>query len=168
MVKVWRRWAGIATKALTTVKELGANLNEWSVISYIYNAVMNCNLCRNSLHQAVAMGGSRPWAMGANESPCLDAERFKTIADDLVLEAGIRPLLNTIVVDTLVRHDSNTVIGVVIENKAGRAIIVADRVIDCTGDGDVAYQAGCRYTTLPLEDASVIELKYISSIHHHN
>ena len=38
-------------------------------------------LCLCSCLQAISLGGSRPWAMGdANESPCLDAERFKSIA----------------------------------------------------------------------------------------
>ena len=64
----------------------------------------------------------------------------------------MRPLLNTVVVDTLVHQASNRVLGVVIENKEGRGIVLADRVVDCSGDGDVAFQAGCRYTTLPLEE----------------
>lgn len=70
------------------------------------------------------------------------------------------------VVDTLVHQATNSVLGVVIENKEGRGIVLADRVVDCTGDGDVAYQAGCRYTTLPLEEvgepppACLLSLEY--------
>jgi hypothetical protein len=30
--------------------------------------------------------------------------------------------------------------------------VLAKRVIDCTGDADVAYLAGCEYTTLAKED----------------
>ena len=120
---------------------------------YRYEGTYDCEGIGRELERvAVSLGASRQWALGANDSPCLDAERFKSVADDLVLEAGVRPLLNTIVVDTIVHKASNKVLGVVVENKEGRGIILADVVIDCSGDGDVAYQAGCRYTTLPLEE----------------
>ena len=38
-----------------------------------------------------------------------------------------------------------TVQGVVMESKSGRRAILADRVIDCTGDADVAHLAGAEY-----------------------
>lgn len=60
--------------------------------------------------------------------------------------------MHAAVVETLVHRASNSVLGVVIENKEGRGIVLPDRVVDCSGDGDVAFQAGCRYTTLPLEE----------------
>lgn len=37
------------------------------------------------------------------------------------------------------------------ESKSGRNAIYAQRVIDCSGDADVAYFAGCRYTQIPRE-----------------
>lgn len=121
---------------------------------YRYEGTYDCEGIGRELERvAISLGYSRQWAMGANESPCLDAEHFKSIADDLILQAGVRPLLHTTVVDTLVNQASNTVLGVVIENKEGRSIVLADRIIDCSGDGDVAYQAGCEFTKLPLEEA---------------
>ena len=44
----------------------------------------------------------------------------------------------------------NQIKGVIVESKSGRQAIYAERVIDCSGDADVAYFSGCRYTTLPL------------------
>lgn len=41
--------------------------------------------------------------------------------------------------------DGETIKGVVIENKAGCQAILADVIIDATGDGDVAYLAGASY-----------------------
>ena len=35
--------------------------------------------------------------------------------------------------------------GIITESKSGRRAILADRVIDCTGDADVAYLAGAEY-----------------------
>jgi len=44
--------------------------------------------------------------------------------------------------------EGNVIKGVIIECKSGRLAILADRVIDCTGDGDVAHFAGAEYRTL--------------------
>jgi len=62
----------------------------------------------------------------------LDTEIFKYIADQLVQEAGIVPLLHCPTVDAIV--EGNTIKGVITETKAGRAAILARRVIDATGD----------------------------------
>ena len=93
------------------------------------------------------MGATFKWAY--NDSDCLDAEQFKMIADNLILENKIKPLLHTYVVDAIVKN--NKILGVITESKSGRRVVYAERVIDCSGDADVAYFAGCRYTTLPLE-----------------
>ena len=98
---------------------------------------------------AEQLGGTRKWAF--NDSPCLDAEHFKTIADRLITESGVKPLLHTLVVDAIVRDGK--IEGVIIENKTGRSAVQAKRVIDCSGDADVAHHAGCRYTKIPREEA---------------
>ena len=48
------------------------------------------------------MGASSKWAF--NDSECLDTEQFKIIADRLIMENNIRPLLHTYVVDSLVKN----------------------------------------------------------------
>ena len=35
--------------------------------------------------------------------------------------------------------------GVIMESKSGRRALLADRVVDCTGDADVAHLAGAEY-----------------------
>ena len=42
--------------------------------------------------------------------------------------------------------EDNTIKGVVMESKSGRRVILAERVIDCTGDADVAFFAGAEYS----------------------
>ena len=93
---------------------------------------------------AQRMGGSTKWPY--NDSECLDAEQFKLIADTLLTEAGVRPRLHTLVVDAIV--DGGAIRGVLVESKSGREAILADRVIDCSGDADVAFHAGARFTAL--------------------
>eukprot|EP00518_Triparma_eleuthera_P000255 CAMPEP_0182460196 /NCGR_PEP_ID=MMETSP1319-20130603/5128_1 /TAXON_ID=172717 /ORGANISM="Bolidomonas pacifica, Strain RCC208" /LENGTH=520 /DNA_ID=CAMNT_0024659255 /DNA_START=31 /DNA_END=1590 /DNA_ORIENTATION=+ len=97
-------------------------------------------------------GGDRKWAF--NDSECLDTENFKFIADTLLKEAGCRTLLHTTFVDAIMDpEDPNKITGVAVENKSGRGIIKASRVIDCSGDADVAARAGCEFTKLNREDA---------------
>ena len=40
--------------------------------------------------------------------------------------------------------EDGNVVGAVVQNKNGQSIVRAKRVVDCTGDGDVAFHAGCR------------------------
>jgi len=70
-----------------------------------------------------------------------DPEKHKLVLDRMVLETGCDVLLVSTVVDTLVSGDE--VRGVVVENKSGRQAILAKRVIDCSGDADAAFHAGC-------------------------
>ena len=43
--------------------------------------------------------------------------------------------------------------GIITESKSGRRAIIADRVIDCTGDADVAHFAGAEYRLTPKNEA---------------
>ena len=81
-----------------------------------------------------------------SQGQALDAELFKCVADKLVQEAGIVPLLHCLAVDAVM--DGDRICGIVTESKSGRQAIVAQRVIDATGDADIAHRAGapCRKT----------------------
>lgn len=86
----------------------------------------------------------------------LDTEIFKYIADRMVQEAGVVPLLHCPTVDPIV--ESDTIKGVITESKSGRAAILAKRVIDATGDADIACRAGAPFRLDPkhtLEEVSV-------------
>lgn len=45
--------------------------------------------------------------------------------------------------------DDNQIKGIITESKSGRTAILADCVVDCTGDADVAHLAGAEYSVLP-------------------
>jgi hypothetical protein len=102
----------------------------------------------------------RAKAMGASLSVFLyevvDTEIFKFIADQMVQEAGIIPVLHCMTVDVVMEGD--TIKGVVTESKSGRQAIMAKRIIDATGDADIAYRAGAPCHMDPkqkLEEVSV-------------
>ena len=67
----------------------------------------------------------------------------------VMVENNVTLLLHTLVVDAYKQGD--TVIGVVVENAAGRSTLNAKIVIDCTGEGDIAVRAGCDCELLPRE-----------------
>ncbi len=86
----------------------------------------------------------------------LHTEVFKHTADQMVQEAGIVPLLHCHTADVIM--EGNVVKGVITESKSGRQAILAKRVIDATGDADIAFRAGvpCRMDPKEkLEEASV-------------
>ena len=98
------------------------------------------------------MGSGKDREFAFNDSECLDTENFKMISDSLLTESGCRMLLHSPFVDSLL-DDDGKIIGVVVENKSGRGVILADRVVDCTGDADVSARSGSRYTRLPAADS---------------
>ena len=69
-------------------------------------------------------------------SHALDAEMFKCVADVLVAEAGVQPMLHRLCVAPILENGS--IQGVITESKSGREAILARRVIDATGDADIA------------------------------
>lgn len=98
----------------------------------------------------------RAKAMGAavkepqSDSHALDGEAFKVVADVLVEEAGIVPMLHRLFVAPVM--DGDVIAGAIVESKAGREAILAKRVIDATGDADVAYRAGAVTLKNPKEE----------------
>ncbi|HBE03837.1 MAG TPA: FAD-dependent oxidoreductase [Spirochaetia bacterium] len=70
-----------------------------------------------------------------------DPEKHKLILDRMIKESGCDLLLVSHAVDSIV--EKGAIKGVVIESKSGRQAILAKRVIDCSGDADAAFFAGC-------------------------
>ena len=99
--------------------------------------------------RAAAMGGTVKWPY--NDSHCLDADFFKLVADQLVREAGIRAILHCYAVDVVLEDGSQCLKGIITESKSGRQVVLAERVIDCTGDADIAHLAGASYRKTPKD-----------------
>jgi ribulose 1,5-bisphosphate synthetase/thiazole synthase len=98
--------------------------------------------------RTAAMGGSqkRPHSDGER----LDADLFKVVADQLVLDAGVTPLLHILAVDVIM--EGNSIKGIITESKSGRQAILAERVIDASGDADIACRAGVPCQKIPKEE----------------
>lgn len=98
--------------------------------------------------RADEMGAATPESQ--SDSLELDAEGFKVVADVLVEEAGIHPMLHRSFAAPIM--DGPRVTGIITESKAGREAIRALRVIDATGDADVAHRAGAPTHLTPREE----------------
>ena len=73
-----------------------------------------------------------------------DPELMKLVLEEMCVAAGMRIRLHTHLVGA-VTDSRNRLVAIVTESKSGRQAWTADRFIDCSGDGDLAAQAGCRF-----------------------
>ena len=92
------------------------------------------------LERLVRAGGAIAPSLETGYTVPFDPEWFKLIALELLDEAGVEFLFHAFASGVLPRSE-----GVVFETKSGPLAIRAKVIIDCTGDGDVAVQAGAPY-----------------------
>ena len=106
--------------------------------------------------RAKAMGAASPESQSLSYE--IDSEGFKLVADRLVQEAGIHPMLHRLVVAPIM--DGDLLKGVIVESKAGREAILAHRIIDATGDADIAHRAGAITHTTPVEQMQAASVMF--------
>ena len=92
-----------------------------------------------------------------------DVEIFKFIALEMLEEAGVKILLHTIAVKPII--ENNVIQGVIIENKSGRRAILAKRVIDCTGDGDISARSGAPFEKGREKDGLMPSVSLLFHLH---
>jgi ribulose 1,5-bisphosphate synthetase/thiazole synthase len=76
--------------------------------------------------------------------PTIDAEAFKYVLANMVLESGMNAYLDCWGVDAIL-DSRGAVRGAVFESKSGRQAILADVVVDASGDGDIYAAAGAAF-----------------------
>ncbi len=144
--------AGARTALIDRNGCFGGNITQVGVEGfawYRHEHTVDCEGIGIELEQrAAAMGAAMPEPQSLSQA--LDAEMFKWVADVLVQEAGITPLLHRLCVAPIMEH--GVILGVITESKAGREAILAKRVIDATGDADIAYRAGAPVHKLPKNE----------------
>ena len=70
-------------------------------------------------------------------------EEFKLLAIEMCREEGIDVILHVQTVD--VKREGDKITSVRLYGKGNTVDVTADLFMDCTGDGDLAYLAGCTY-----------------------
>lgn len=76
-------------------------------------------------------------------SYAIDTEKFKYLILKMCVDAGVDPMFHTWFCDSIV--DNDVLRGVIVENKSGRAALIARIVVDASGDGDVSARAGASF-----------------------
>ncbi len=143
--------AGAKTALLDRNGCFGGNITQVGVEGfawYRHEGTVDCEGIGIELEKrAAAMGAALPEPQSLSHA--LDAEMFKWVADVLVEEAGVQALLHRLCVAPLV--ENGRMLGVVTESKAGREAILAKRIIDATGDADIAARTGAPVRKTPRE-----------------
>ncbi|MBI5833044.1 MAG: FAD-dependent oxidoreductase [Armatimonadetes bacterium] len=112
------------------------------LLSFILDSANKHGVLTEFLHRVDRLDGTRPPAWGG--ITC-DPEAVKLAAEQWCAELGVRVRLHTRVVAAC-RDDSDRVLRYAItESKSGREAWSAKVFVDCTGDGDLAAQAGCGF-----------------------
>jgi ribulose 1,5-bisphosphate synthetase/thiazole synthase len=152
--------AGAQTALLERNGCFGGNITQVGVEGfawYRHEHTVDCEGIGIEFEQrAKAMGAAMPEPQSLSHA--LDAEMFKWVADVLVQEAGIRPLLHRLCVAPIL--DKGVICGVITESKAGREAILAKRIIDATGDADVAARAGAPTFKLPKNEMMSVSVMF--------
>ena len=85
-------------------------------------------------------------------SPTIDPERLKLLSQEIVLERKVKLIYHSWAAIPIVQDGA--VKGIVFESKEGRMAIMADVVVDATGDGDLFARAGAAFVN-DIEEADV-------------
>ncbi len=152
--------AGVAVTLVERFGCFGGNLTVVGVEGfawYRHSQTVEANgIGREFEERAKAMGAAVPESQSLSYE--IDSEGFKLVADALVQEAGIHPMLHRAFVAPIM--DADSIIGIIVESKAGREAILAKRVIDATGDADVAHRAGAPTHTTPIEQMQAASVMF--------
>jgi ribulose 1,5-bisphosphate synthetase/thiazole synthase len=152
--------AGVNTTLVERYGCFGGNITQVGVEGfawYRHEATIDSEGIGPEFEQrARAMGAAMPEPQSLSHA--LDAEMFKYVADVLVQEAGVEPMLHRSFVAPIV--EDGAIRGIVTESKAGREAILAQRVIDGTGDADVAARAGAKVRKTPREEMMSVSVMF--------
>ena len=152
--------AGARTALLDRNGCFGGNITQVGVEGFAWyrheKTIDSEGVGRELEERAKTMGAASPEPQSI--SSALDAEMFKYVADVVVEEAGIQPLLHRLCVTPIV--EDGVVRGVITESKSGREAILAGRVVDATGDADVSFRAGAPTRKTPREEMLAVSVMF--------
>jgi len=133
---------GIAQELINRLDEMGA-------VSYAPQEVWGSRTSE-AVNEWRHIGAVGPKSRRVRYSPTVDPEYLKILGARMLEEAGVRCLFHCWACSAVVAEGA--VRGVIFESKSGRLAVLAQVVVDCTGDGDVFASAGAEFDRqdLPL------------------
>ena len=149
----WYRYAntvdagGIGLEFEKIAKDMNGSIN-------IFGNVKNKDMVKTLEQEGLIVDGKPTYEV-------LDTEIFKHIADKLVQDANITPILHCSAVDAIM--EDQTIRGVITESKSGRQAILAKRIIDATGDADIAFHSGAPFRKSPKNELMEVSVNFGAS-----
>lgn len=149
----WYRYAntvdagGIGLEFEKIAKDMNGSIN-------IFGNVKNKDMVKTLKQEGLIVDGKPTYEV-------LDTEIFKHIADKLVQDANITPILHCLAVDAIM--EDQTIRGVITESKSGRQAILAKRIIDATGDADIAFHSGAPFRKSPKNELMEVSVNFGAS-----
>ena len=149
----WYRYAntvdagGIGLEFEKIAKDMNGSIN-------IFGNVKNKDMVKTLKQEGLIVDGKPTYEV-------LDTEIFKHIADKLVQDANITPILHCSAVDAIM--EDQTIRGVITESKSGRQAILAKRIIDATGDADIAFHSGAPFRKSPKNELMEVSVNFGAS-----
>ncbi len=152
--------AGVSVTLVERYGCLGGNITVVGVEGFAWyrheHTVEANGIGREFEDRARQMGAAVPESQSLSYE--IDSEGFKLVADQLVQEAGVHTMLHRLFVAPVMEGD--TIRGVIVEGKSGREAILGKRVIDATGDADIAYRAGAPTFKTPKEQMQAASVMF--------
>jgi len=109
--------------------------------------------------RAKSLGGAAPEPQSLSQA--INAEMFKVVADSWMQEAGVEVLLHAVAAGVI--PGDGCLKGIIIESKSGRQAILAKRIIDATGDADIAALCGAPHRKTPREEMLPVTVMFSCS-----
>ncbi len=155
--------AGVKTVLVERYGCLGGNITQVGVEGFAWyrheKTVDSEGIGPEFETRARAMGAAMPEPQSLSHA--LDAEMFKHVADVMAQEAAVQVMLHRLCVAPIL--EGGALKGVIVESKAGREAILARRVIDATGDADIAFRSGAPTHKSPKEDMMAASVMFSMS-----
>ena len=101
-----------------------------------FTGTVDCPLYREVIKRQAETEGREP-------KEYINPEILQLVYLKMLREANVEIMLYTFVSDVIMENDA--VKGVIIESKSGRQAIFAKRIVDGTGDGDIAAKSGAEF-----------------------
>ncbi len=155
--------AGVKTVLVERYGCLGGNITQVGVEGFAWyrheKTVDSEGIGPEFETRARAMGAAMPEPQSLSHA--LYAEMFKHVADVMAQEAAVQVMLHRLCVAPIL--EGGALKGVIVESKAGREAILARRVIDATGDADIAFRSGAPTHKSPKEDMMAASVMFSMS-----
>ena len=126
------RFGGVAVSSLVSI---------WhSLLDTDYRRTVIAGLTQEAIDRLQRRSAVKIVPENPSAGSILNTEELSIELDRMVVEAGITPMLHTVFSQPYFRDGH--LAGVIVENKSGRGVILADYFIDASGDGDLCHRAG--------------------------